>query len=73
MPEVVDLPRTKELLSTKEVSREWGISEGTLRWWRHADEGPASFKLGKRVVYRRSAVEAWVSGQEVASTRGGAA
>lgn len=73
MSKVEVLITMKELLSTKEVSREWGISEGTLRWWRHADDGPASFKLGKRVVYRRNAVEAWIADQEVASVRGGVA
>ncbi|AQA20750.1 helix-turn-helix domain protein [Rhodococcus sp. MTM3W5.2] len=63
-----------EILTTKQVAQEFGISEGTLRYWRHCDEGPASFRLGaKRVVYRRSAVEDWIFAQEAATTRGGVA
>ncbi|MFT0610158.1 helix-turn-helix transcriptional regulator [Rhodococcus qingshengii] len=63
---------TTEIMTTKQLCNEYGIPEATLRWWRHMDQGPASFKLGlKRVVYRRSEVEKWVTAQEVASTRGG--
>jgi len=65
----------REYLSTKEVSEMTGISEGTLRFWRHkGDRGPASFALGgKRIVYRRSEVERWIAEQEAASIRGGVA
>lgn len=37
-----------ELLRTREVHEKTGISEDTLRWWRHRGEGPPSFKLGKK-------------------------
>lgn len=61
-----------EYLSTRRVSNEYGIPEGTLRYWRHKDEGPASFALTpKRVVYRRSEIERWISEQEAATRRGG--
>ncbi|MBM4470288.1 helix-turn-helix domain-containing protein [Rhodococcus hoagii] len=61
-----------EMLTTAQLSAEYGIPEATLRWWRHADQGPASFKLGrKRVVYRRSEVEKWILAQEAVSRRGG--
>jgi hypothetical protein len=37
------------------------LSEGTLRWWRAVGEGgPASFKLGIRVMYRLADVEKWL-------------
>lgn len=36
----------------------------TLRYWRHLVEGPAGFRLGRRVVYRRVDVDQWVSVQE---------
>ncbi|MBI5738925.1 helix-turn-helix transcriptional regulator [Mycobacterium adipatum] len=62
-----------EYLSTGEVSRTTGIPAATLRYWRHTDSGPASFTLGKRVVYRRSEVERWIAEQEKATRRGGAA
>lgn len=63
-----------QMLSTKQVHEDYGIAEGTLRYWRHTDQGPASFRIGgKRVVYRRSAVEEWIAAQEAVSTRGGVA
>ena len=45
-----------DLLSAKQVSDIIGIPVGTLRYWRHCDIGPASFTLGRRVVYRRDEV-----------------
>ncbi|MDJ0010712.1 helix-turn-helix domain-containing protein [Rhodococcus erythropolis] len=63
-----------EIITTKQLCTEYGIPEATLRWWRHTDQGPASFKLGrKRVVYRRGEVEKWVASQEIATIRGGVA
>lgn len=58
-------------LSTRQVAEETGIPSATLRYWRHADLGPASFTLGRRVVYRREAVEQWIAEQEQATRRGG--
>lgn len=65
--------KVREILTTKQVAEEYGFEEATLRWWRHCSTGPASFKLGKRVVYRRSALDAWIEAQEAATTRGGVA
>jgi len=62
-----------DILSTKQVEETYGLNQGTLRYWRHCDEGPASFRLGRRVVYRRSEIEKWISEQEATSTRGGVA
>ncbi|WP_206489214.1 AlpA family transcriptional regulator [Rhodococcus sp. KRD162] len=62
-----------ELLTTKQVHERYGLFEATLRYYRHKGIGPASFRLGRRVCYRRSAVEEWISAQEAASTRGGVA
>ena len=52
-------------MTTPEVSEYIGVSESTLRWWRHkGDEGPKSFTLGKRrVVYRKEDVDRWVEEQ----------
>lgn len=62
-----------ELLSTKQVEKEYGINAGTLRFWRSTDQGPASFTLGPRgrVVYRRNEVERWLTEQEATTRRGG--
>jgi hypothetical protein len=58
-------------MDTNEVSEEIGVPTPTLRYWRHADKGPASFALGKKVVYRREEVERWVAEQEQLTGRGG--
>ncbi|MDP7738985.1 DNA-binding protein [Mycobacterium paragordonae] len=58
-------------MTTEQVSEFIGVHAGTLRYWRHADKGPASFRLGTRVVYRRTAVTAWIAVQEMATRRGG--
>jgi predicted DNA-binding transcriptional regulator AlpA len=50
-----------ELPGAKEVSDMTGVPVGTLRYWRHSDIGPASFTLGRRVVYRRDEVLRWIS------------
>lgn len=63
-----------DLLTTKQVCEEYPpLQPGTMRYWRHNDEGPESFTLGPagRVVYRRSAVERWLAEQEAATRRGG--
>ncbi len=40
-----------------------GVPVGTLRHWRHSDIGPASFTLGRRVVWRDE-VSRWISKRE---------
>jgi predicted DNA-binding transcriptional regulator AlpA len=35
----------------------------TLRYWRHLGMGPRSFRIGRRVVYRRADVDEWISAQ----------
>ncbi|WP_168703059.1 helix-turn-helix transcriptional regulator [Gordonia paraffinivorans] len=64
-----------EFLTTKQVVDKYPFfTEGTLRYWRHAGTGPASFTVGgKKVVYRRSEIERWLAEQEAATTRGGGA
>lgn len=33
----------------------------TVRYWRHVGKGPASFKIGRRVLYARADVEAFIA------------
>ncbi|WOC12569.1 helix-turn-helix transcriptional regulator [Gordonia sp. MP11Mi] len=64
----------QDVLTTKQVCASWPfLNENTMRYLRHAGTGPASFVVNKRVLYRRSEVERWLSEQEAATTRGGAA
>ncbi|WP_319457549.1 MULTISPECIES: helix-turn-helix domain-containing protein [unclassified Mycobacterium] len=60
-----------DLLGVRTASSYLGIPEATLRYWRHAGHGPASFKMGRRLVYRREELERWISAQETATLRGG--
>lgn len=63
-----------DLLTTKQVCEDYPVFQpGTMRYWRHNNEGPASFTLGERgrVVYRRSEIERWLAEQEQATRRGG--
>lgn len=32
----------------------------TLRYWRHLGTGPTSFRLGRRVLYHRDDLHAWI-------------
>lgn len=50
-----------ELLTTAEVADIVRAPAGTLRYWRHRGIGPRHFKIGRRVVYRRSELEAWIA------------
>lgn len=60
-----------ELVGARQVAEMTGVPVGTLRYWRHADLGPASFTLGRRVVYRREEILRWIAEQEAATRRGG--
>lgn len=63
-----------EYLTTRQVSERYPfLPAATLRYWRHAGTGPASFTVGKKVLYRRAEVERWLAEQEQATARGGVA
>lgn len=49
-----------EHLVTAEVAAITRAPVETVRYWRHVGKGPRSFKVGRRVLYRRSDVEAWL-------------
>lgn len=59
-----------DILGVRAAASFLGIPEGTLRGWRALGKGPVSFKLGARVVYRRSELERWIAEQEAATARG---
>jgi len=44
-----------------------GTPASTWRYWAHIGSGPASFKLGRRRVWKRSTVLQWLENQEMAS------
>lgn len=52
-----------DLLDMEETSDRTRTPVATLRFWRHQGRGPKSFKIGRRVMYRASDVDAWLQAQ----------
>ncbi len=62
---------TAELLTITEAALLLRAPVATLRYWRHLGTGPRSFRLGRRVLYRRDDLHAWIDHRraEVAAGR----
>lgn len=60
----------EKFLTPAEVAAEFGdfFTEPRLRQWRHRGGGPVYRKLGRRCVYRRSDIEAWLDANLRVST-----
>ena len=56
-----------EYLDSLELEELTGTKASTWRYWASIGEGPASFKLGRRRVWKRSTVLAWIAEQERAA------
>lgn len=56
-------------LTLQKAAAYLGISPNTLYVWRHRRQGPPSFQMGRRVMYRISALDEWVTRQERADSR----
>lgn len=56
-------PRDQDLLTITEAAEIVRAPVATLRYWRHLGTGPRSFRLGRRVVYRRDDLRTWVNAQ----------
>ena len=52
-----------ECMTPPETSDLVRLPTSTLAYWRHRNEGPPFAKVGRRVVYRRSDVVAWMEAQ----------
>lgn len=50
----------QDLLLTDEVAAMARTTPGTIRWLHNVGKGPKAGKLGRRLVYRRADVEAWI-------------
>jgi len=55
-----------EYLTATQLEQITGTPASTWRYWAHIGSGPPSFKLGRRRVWRRSIVDAWLKAQEAA-------
>lgn len=60
-------------LNLQKAAEYLGISANTLYVWRHRRQGPPSFRMGRRVMYRISALDKWVRNQELSDSRSNAA
>lgn len=58
------------VLKIPQVSEKTNIPPATLRYWRHMGTGPKSFKIGGRVAYLESDVDAWLA-EQYAVAKGG--
>jgi DNA-binding transcriptional MerR regulator len=65
-------PAGDELLTISEVAAIVRAPIATLRYWRHLGNGPRSFRLGRRVVYRVGDLRAWIDAQADTSDAGAA-
>lgn len=54
---------SQQLLTITEAAELLRAPVATLRWWRHIGTGPASFKLGRHVLYRHVDVDQWIEAQ----------
>jgi helix-turn-helix protein len=57
-----------EISTTEEAARFLRLQKQTLEAWRLRGTGPAFLKLGRRVVYRREALERFMAERERRST-----
>jgi excisionase family DNA binding protein len=67
MPECTD-NRLPDLLTISEAAELLRTPVATLRYWRHLGTGPASFRLGRRVLYRRDDLQSWIDVQRAGRT-----
>jgi len=61
----------RTLLTITETAALTRTPVATLRYWRHRGTGPASFRLGKRVVYDEADVLTWIDAQREDAGLGG--
>jgi hypothetical protein len=58
-------------MTTQEVVALCRTSPETIRFWRYVGKGPASFKVGRKVLYDADAVEAWLKEVQQAGAEAG--
>lgn len=63
---MTDNSRDASLLTLTEAATVLRTPVATLRYWRHLGIGPAGFRLGRRVLYRRQDLDRWVEEQRTA-------
>ncbi len=59
----LDTESSMQLLTLTEAAARLRTPVATLRYWRHLGTGPDSFRLGRRVMYRRDDLDRWITAQ----------
>jgi len=57
-------PLLSDYFTQEEAATELKVSPRTIDRWRRLDEGPPITKLGRRTLYRRSSLQAWLCERE---------
>lgn len=55
---------TEDLITDEAAAEFLHISKGTLAQWRYLGTGPRYFKVGRKILYRRSTLVEWLEAQE---------
>ena len=50
-----------EYLTTEELAEILRTPAETVRYWRNVGKGPKSFKVGRRVLYARTDLDAYIA------------
>lgn len=58
-----------DFLTQDETAAELRVCARTLDRWRRLDEGPPITRLGRRTLYRRSSLQAWIRAHEQSASR----
>jgi prophage regulatory protein len=61
-----------EFVGALDLERLTGTKASTWRYWASIGTGPASFKIGRRRVWKKATVLAWLVEQESATRTSGA-
>ena len=71
MPDPEPQPRSlmSDWISRADLAIELGLSVDTLRRWETQRFGPRCVRAGRKVFYRRAAVQDWLEQQERAAPR----
>lgn len=55
------MPEEIKFLSPKEICEKYGLNEGTMANHRHLKTGPTFYKINKKILYKVSDIEEWIS------------
>lgn len=58
-----------DYITTEEFAQLARTNAATVRYWRHIGNGPAGFKLGRRVLYSETEIRSWI--EEVRTAQAG--